>query len=100
MDTKKEQINEMLETEIKVFKSQLKSKKHKQILINDLSEWFDMKVKKTNKKELTKLFSQYIDDLYSYLLDYSDVELKERLKGLNEYLKEINKNGTKNKTKK
>jgi hypothetical protein len=93
--TKKEQINEMLETEIKVFRKQLKSKEHKKILINDLREWFDMEIKKTDKKELTKIFNQYLDDLYSYLLDYSDIELKERLEGLNEYLKEINKNGNK-----
>lgn len=55
--------------------------------IKDLNEWFD--TDKVNKRNVKKWFGSYIDDLYSYLLDYSITDLKERIKGEKKYLKTL-----------
>lgn len=59
----------------------------KENIINDLKEWFgDFDINQENYKQW---FETYLEDLYSYLIDYSILDLKERVKGTKNYLKEL-----------
>jgi phosphatidylinositol kinase/protein kinase (PI-3 family) len=78
--SKKDLIQEVLALELEM--PVLDSKEN---ILKELSEWFDTDINELRKEDFYKLFNQYIDDLYSYLLDYSEEELRERIRGLKEY---------------
>lgn len=83
--SKKELIQQVLILELEI-----PTKEDRETTLKDLSEWFDEDIEKLRKEDFFKLFNQYIDDLCGYLSDYSIEELKERIKGLKEYFKELN----------